>query len=164
MAKKKQKSVVGLVVVAALIGAAIGAAVFNSSAGDPPPMPPVVDKGDQYDDSWGRLERPAASAAVTHILISWEGTGVATKEPGRTKEQARELVEGIWRRYRDNQDEGYWKELQVTYNEDTGPVHKVYRVPEDSLVEPFKQGALTTLPTYARIIESQFGYHLIRRE
>lgn len=169
--KKKQKSVAGLIIVAALIGAAIGVAVLNSSADDPPPMPPVIDKGDGYDDDWGKLDRPVSEATVKHILIAWKGKNarVTPKDPNRTQQQAKELVESLWQRYKTDPTDENWRALQAEYNEDSQP-HNDYVCKKDAQLDPpFNEVGRTTKVNHARITNfdgdgGAFGYHLIRRE
>jgi uncharacterized protein YpuA (DUF1002 family) len=87
------------------------------------------------------------------------------KNPQRTKEEARKLVEEVWRKYKDDQTDENWRALQTQHNEDSSvDAYKVYDTAIDSLVDPFKNCAKATKPNFARICESQFGYHLIRRE
>lgn len=168
--KKKQKSVIGLVVVAALLGAALGVSIFNAS-GEAPPTPPLVDKGDGYDDDWGKLDRPVAKATVKHILISWKGKNarVTPKDPNRTQEQAKALVEELWQRYKTDPTDENWKALQAEYNEDSAP-HNDYVCEEGaSLDQAFNEVGRTTRLNHARITNfdsggGSFGYHLIRRE
>jgi hypothetical protein len=164
---KKKKSFIGLIVIAALIGAAIGVAVFNY-ADEPIPTPAIVDLGDEYDDSWGRLDRPQSPATVTHILISWQGKSgrVVPKDPRRTEQQARELVVDLWNRYKADPTTENWRKLQAEYNEDSAP-HNEYtcELPNPGLDEDFNNIGLTTRVNHARVAwDSAFGFHLIRRE
>lgn len=114
-----------------------------------------------YDDSIGRLGKPATTWKVTHILVSWSGTQVPTKQP-RSKEEARKLIDELWRRYLANPTNDHWRQLQAQHNEDGAP-HNVYDSTQ-SLVDAFVVGGSTTKTGFARIVESEFGYHLIRRE
>jgi hypothetical protein len=159
--KKKQTSLIGLIIVVALLGGGIALAMSHS----PGEGGTVTAKPTEYDDSWGKLETPSASAEVTHILLSWAGKNamVKPKDPARTQEQAKALVEKLWLDYLNDPTDENWRALQAKHNEDTEP-HKVYNVPEDPLVQPFKDCALSTKVNHARYIESEFGYHLIRRQ
>jgi hypothetical protein len=114
-----------------------------------------------YDDSLGKLETPDATWKVTHILVSWDGLGVPTKKP-RKKDEARKLIDEIWAKYSEDPTVAHWKALQVQYNEDN-QAHTVYDNSQP-LIEPFKTTAKSTKVGFARIVESQFGFHLIRRE
>ncbi len=158
--KKKQTSLIGLIIVVALLGGGIALAMSHS-----PGEGGVVPKAPEgYDDSWGKLDSPVSKATVTHVLVSWKGAGVNTiKDPERSKEGARELIEEIWAKFRADPTESNWKELQVKYNEDSGPVHNKYEIP-GNLVQPFQDTGKSTEVGKARICESNYGYHLIRRE
>jgi hypothetical protein len=116
-----------------------------------------------YDDTLGKLDAPEAAWKVTHILVSWTGAfqGLDPKQP-RTKEEARRLVDDIWAKYSADPTDDNWRAMQLQYNEDSAP-HNVYDS-KMNLIEPFKQVSRTTKKGFARIVESQFGFHLIRRE
>lgn len=165
--KKKDINYVALIVVAAILGAALGAIVFNKPEGTPTTLPANVSYDDPYDDSWGKAERPAGEATVTHILISWKGKNPrsAPKDPNRTQEQAKKLVEELWNRYKFDPTDANWKKLQAEYNEDSAP-HNEYTCKTfgSNLDEAFNRCGLETKVGKARYIESSFGYHLIRRE
>lgn len=159
--KKKQPSLVMAVIFGLVFGGIIAVAVWNTY--DPPKPGPKKPHYEEYDDSYGKLETPVASAKVTHILISWDGQGVKMKVDKRTREQAKQLAEKIWMQYVN--DGADWKSLQAQYNEDSGGPSAVYDVtPTASLVQPFKDCSLSTEVGKARIVESKFGYHIIRRE
>ncbi|MCC6464279.1 MAG: peptidylprolyl isomerase [Planctomycetes bacterium] len=145
---------------AALIGVLIGVWVYNPF--EPAPPIPTIEFTDPYDDSWGRLSEPNSRATVTHILIAWDGTNVNTQKAPRSKEEARKLVEQVWHQYKANPTEANWKNLQRVNNEDSAP-HTSYDIP-GSLVQPFQDTGKSTKVGHARICESQFGFHLIRRE
>lgn len=165
MARPKQSKtagVIGVVLLAIIGGVYLGVSVFNEPEGTPSPPPPKVDLNDKYDDAWGKLATADANWQVTHILVSWEGAGVKTKKP-RDKAAARKLIDEIWAKYRVNPTADNWKALQVEFNEDTGQVHNVYKS-SDSLVEPFKETSKLTKVGFARVAESNYGFHLIRRE
>ena len=66
--KDNRNTIIGAVLVAAIVGALIGAVIFHNP-GEPLPSPPKVEFGDEYDDSWGKLDKPVERAGVTHILI-----------------------------------------------------------------------------------------------
>ncbi len=162
MARKKQKSYAGIVIVLMILTAGIAMAVVNKT-GDPIPFeePPT-----EFDDDWGKLDTPVAKATITHTLISWAGKSpgrVTPKDPKRTEKQARELVEKLWLDYLNDPTDENWKSIQAEHNEDTQP-HNVYEVPDTGLVQPFNDCGLSTKVNHARITESDFGYHLIRRE
>jgi len=164
MAKRGKNSIsfFSTLIVAIAIGIIIGVVVYNPP-GDPVNVPEVTFDA-SYDDTWGKLDRPDARGTVTHILIAWDGTNVGGQREPRTKEQAREQIEQIWHKYRNQPTDENWRSLQAKHNEDGAP-HNEYEVhPGAQLVQPFIDIGLTTRAQHARIVESQFGWHLIRRE
>lgn len=159
--KRKSTPIIGLSLLAILGGIFLAAQMYHFYD-PPPPGPPKVDMNTAYDDTWGKLATPVSKFKVTHILVSWEGISGVTPKEKRTKEEARKLIEDIWARYKLEPSNDNWRKLQVQYNEDTG-AHNEYTEAQ-SLVQPFMDTAKTTAKDHARIVESQFGYHLIRRE
>jgi hypothetical protein len=93
--------------------------------------------------------------------VSWTGLQVPTKQ-ARTKEEARKLIDEIWSKYRANSSQANWAALQKLHNEDSLP-HSSYDSTQ-SLIPEFKATAGSTGIGSARIVESRFGFHLIRRE
>ncbi|MCA8917014.1 MAG: peptidylprolyl isomerase [Planctomycetes bacterium] len=174
MAKRKRSTrnnIVGVVIAAALIGSVIGAVIFYDP-GEPLPSPGDVKFTEKYDDDWGKLKAPISHVDVEQILISWKGANarVTPKDPERTKEEAWELVEQIWNRYKVNPTKENFADLQTQYNEDS-TVHNTYSMPDPrtgdpngGLVKAFADCSKTTEEGFARIVESEFGYHLIRRK
>lgn len=160
--KRKQQSVAGALIVAIVAGVVIGLVLFNPLA-DPPPSQAKVEIVGDYDDSWGKLPTPVARATVTHILISWDGAGVTTKQP-RNKDAARKLVDQLWLQFRNNPTESNWVKMQAQFNEDGQPHSKYEVFTGAQLVQPFITCGQTTDINHARIVESNYGYHLIRRE
>lgn len=169
MAKKRNTrgTLIGTIIFAAILGSVIGAIIFHDP-GEPLPGPDSVKFTDKYDDEWGKLAAPVSHVTVTHILVSWKGASprVTPKDPERTKEQAWELVEQLWNRYKTEPTKENWTALQARYNEDSKP-HERYGVPDPTgqpLAKPFTDCAKSTNVNFARIVETEFGYHLIRRE
>lgn len=169
MAKKSKQniSLLGAVIVAALIGVAIAMVMFNDPGTALPP-PANVEFTEEYDDSWGKLPTPVSEAKVRHILISWKGKNdrVTLKDPERTEEQARELVDQLWARYKNEPTEANWNRLAEQHSEDSGPPSQVYtcKSRNSGLDEAFNSTGLSTKPGFARIASGSFGFHLIRRE
>ncbi|MCG3182468.1 MAG: hypothetical protein ICCCNLDF_00530 [Planctomycetes bacterium] len=173
MAKKRNTrgTLIGTIIFAAILGSVIGAIIFHDP-GEPLPGPDSVKFTDKYDDEWGKLAAPVSHVTVTHILVSWKGASprVTPKDPERTKEQAWELVEQLWNRYKTDPTKENWTALQAKYNEDSQP-HNSYSIPNPQnprdpnggMVKPFADCAKSTKEGFARIVESEFGYHLIRR-
>jgi hypothetical protein len=161
--KKNQTSIIGLIVVAILLGGGIALAMSHS----PGEGGTVAEKPTEYDDSWGKLETPVSEAKVTHILVSWAGKSDRTKpkDPRRTKEQAKELIERLWKEQLDDPSEEKWKQLQAEHNEDTAPHNEYTCKSEGAGLDPeFNKCGLSTKVGSARYVESSFGYHLIRRK
>jgi hypothetical protein len=153
--ENRKVSIVGAVVVAALLGLVIGAVMFNSP-GTPLPPPANVEFTGEYDDSWGRLASPVPRCGVSHILVKIDET--------RTEAEAKKLIEQIWHQYKNNNgDKKKWRELQEKYNEDTADKFKIYPIPGNWMPE-FIQTGKTTEVGFARIAKTSYGYHLIRRE
>jgi len=165
VAKRKSKqnvSMLGAVIVAALIGIALAMVMFNDS-GTPLPPPPEVEFNEEYDDTWGKLPTAAERGTVSQILVSWTGANPeVTPKEERTEEEARKLIDEIWARYKNEPSEANWKTLQAKHNEDASP-HQMYPFP-GRYVPQFSETAQTTKVGFARICKSDFGFHLIRRE
>ncbi|MCC6575350.1 MAG: peptidylprolyl isomerase [Planctomycetes bacterium] len=179
MAQKKSSvgSFVFGLLIAALIGVGLGLLIVNPGYKAPANFaPPEKDKGDapapsSYDDNYGKLATPVASAKVTHILVK---VGATSKPAGkkRTEAEAKKLVEDIWKQYADAPEKDkdkVWKDLQVKYNEDNGDHNEYDVTPNAQLVQGFKDIGLTTEVKKARIapydkVKSHYGFHLIRRE
>ena len=151
--KARKPSYLGAVLTAAVLGLIIGSVIYYQS-GEPLPPPAEVEFTSEYDDSWGRLDKPVVRCGVTHILV---------KSEGRTDEEAKKEIERIWHLYRTNPTQPNWRELQVKYNEDKADIHAVFPIP-GNLVPEFQEVGKSTKVGFARIAKSQFGYHLIRRE
>jgi hypothetical protein len=161
---RKQQSMTGALILAVIAGVVIGVVLYNP-LDTPPPGPAKVEIVGEYDDSWGRLKTKVAKATVTHILVSWTGANPRSqpKEP-RSKDEARKLIDQLWLQFRNNPTEGNWRKMQAQFNEDSQP-HTPYEVDRNaSLVQPFKDCSMSTEINHARVVESEFGFHLIRRE
>lgn len=172
MAQRKANSnlmSLGAVIGAVILGIVIAVAVYNPLEA-PPPGPVKFDPNTPYDDEWGKLSTPDEQADVTHILVGWTGANPSSqpKEP-RTKEEARRLIEKIWGLYRTTPTVENWKLLQTRHNEDNragpGSEHNKYTCKRGDGLDPkFSECGKTTKSKHARIVESSFGFHLIRRE
>ena len=97
---------------------------------------------------------------VTHILISFTGTGVPTKQP-RTRLEARKLAQTVLEQAQGASD---WKAMQLQYNEDGAP-HTEYPVEKNDTRwdKNFSSGALSLKVGEVGLFETQFGYHIIKR-
>lgn len=156
MAKKSKQniSMLGAVIVAAMIGIAIAMVMFNDPGTALPP-PANVEFDEDYDDSWGKLATPVARCGVSHILVKTDDS--------RTEEEAKKLIDQIWAKYKNEPSKDNWMSLQKQHNEDTADVHKIYPIPGNWMPE-FMETGKTTKVGFARICKTSYGYHLIRRE
>lgn len=111
------------------------------------------------------------TAEVKHILISWdEKAGVYERRGGqderateRTRLDANALVADLLQRTRDGVD---FDGLMAEFSEDEGSaeVGRPYPVTPDSrLVQPFKDLSLRLELNEAGVVETMFGYHIIKR-
>lgn len=152
----KKVSVVGAILVAAIIGLIIGAVIYYEP-GTPLPSPDDVEFKGDYDDTWGKLERPEQRVTVSQVLVMVNDT--------RDDAAAKKLIDQIWHKYRNDPTEKNWKDLQTTYNEDTADKHKKYPIPApQEYVPEFTAVGKTTKAGFARIAKTSYGYHLIRRD
>ena len=169
MAKRRSNRKAGIIISilgAAMLGLVIGIMLYNDP-GTPLPAPAEVEFNKPYDDEWGKLKTPVSHVSVEQILVTWKDANprVTPKDPERTKEEAYKLIVQLWNRYKNQPDRDNFKRMQTGYNEDS-QVHNVYGVPNPqggSYVKPFTDCAKSTDEGFARIVESEFGYHLIRR-
>lgn len=107
----------------------------------------------------------AFSGKVRHVLISWKGRapGLQLKDAERTKAQARALADDVLKRAQAGED---FESLQRQYNEDDsgGNATRVYDVsPEVGFVKPFLRLSKELKVGEAGLVESSFGYHIIKR-
>ena len=154
---------IGLVVFAAVVGLVV---LLTSSPPAAPKQAPEEGNLDRYDDSIGRMANPVSYAEFSHVQIGWEGlAGVNIKQPGRTKAEAHELVVEIWRRYLKDRTESNWRTLQAQYNDDSADLHFRYQTEGGPPIGAVMQQCVkTTSIGYARIVETPYGFHLMRRE
>jgi hypothetical protein len=91
---------------------------------------------------------------------------VTLKDPERTELQARELIDQLWARYRNEPTLENWNALAAEHSEDSGAPSQVYtcKSRNSGLDEAFNTTGLSTKPGFARIASGSFGFHLIRRE
>jgi hypothetical protein len=160
-------AIIGLVLLAIVGGVYIGTSIYNEQQGTPMPAPPKVDLNDAYDDNWGKLTSADAQAVVTHILVGWTGANPrSTPKQPRSKEEARKLIDQIWAKFRVNPTDDNWKALQKQYNEDDQvDVHNKYTCKANDGLDPaFSACGKSTKPGHARVTETAFGFHLIKRE
>ncbi len=129
---------------------AVGAAVASPSAAAPemPRVPATT------------TDRMAAS----HVLVSYAGAVNALPGVTRTKEEARARAEEVRTRIAAGED---FAEVAKAYSDDsTGPRGgSLGGFMKGTMVEPFEK-AVAALPVgqVSEVVESPFGYHVIRRD
>lgn len=109
--------------------------------------------------SMGR--KAGAKAKASHILISYEGTPIKTKEI-RNKEQAKLKAEELLAKIKANKDE--FLMLAFTESEDEGSAQKGgdlgFFGPND-MVKPFNDYVFNNPVGSIGLVESEFGFHII---
>jgi peptidyl-prolyl cis-trans isomerase D len=109
--------------------------------------------------SMGR--KAGAKAKASHILISYEGTPIKTKEI-RNKEQAKVKAEELFAKIKANKEE--FLMLAFTESEDEGSAQKGgdlgFFGPND-MVKPFNDYVFNNPVGSIGLVESEFGFHII---
>lgn len=163
--RRRRKSVAGLIIAIALLGFVLVVAA-RYSGGAPEPIEVV----EGYDDNWGKLDAPASEAVATDILLTWRESAAeeAQIHRDRTREQAREIAEELWEKYRADRTDANWLQLLEQHSDRSRFPDAKRRYPpanvRQRMPEEFYQVARTTRVGFARIAESEQGVHLIRRE
>jgi PPIC-type PPIASE domain len=110
------------------------------------------------------LREPIANTAqVKHILIGWKGTDPDPRADKRTKAEAEGVVKGILAQIKAGAD---FDALMKQYSEDPGSAAtaKAYTVsPDAQLVIEFKQLGLRLQLNEVGVVESDYGFHIIKR-
>jgi hypothetical protein len=108
-------------------------------------------------------------AEVKHVLIGWSELAIAyhgTQDPrgaARTKAQADALAFDILKKMRAGEDVD---SLMKQYSEDPGSAqtgHSYPVTPSAMLVPPFKALSLRLNPGESGIVQTNFGWHVIKR-
>lgn len=111
------------------------------------------------------------TAEVKHILISWDEKASVYERRGgqdergaeRSRLDANAVVAELLQRTADGED---FDQLMAEFSEDEGSaeVGRPYPVTPDSrLVQPFKDLSLRLELNEAGVVETMFGYHIIKR-
>lgn len=105
--------------------------------------------------------KAGAKAKASHILISYEGTPIKTKEI-RNKEQAKAKAEELLAKIKANKEE--FLMLAFTESEDQGSAQKGgdlgFFGPND-MVKPFNDYVFNNPVGSIGLVESEFGFHII---
>lgn len=142
-----------------------GPTINNKIGGDdlPPPTSPVVSR-----DILAR-EPVANTAQVKHILIGWKDLGetyggrLDPRAAGRDKAAAEAEVKAVLEQLRGGAD---FDALMKSHSEDPGSAStaRAYAVrPDAQLVIEFRQLALRLKVSEIGVVESDFGFHIIKR-
>lgn len=117
--------------------------------------------GEYYALSKSMGRKAGAKVKASHILISFEGTPVKTKEI-RNKEQAKLKAEGLLAKIKANKEE--FLMLAFTESEDQGSAQKGgdlgFFGPND-MVKPFNDYVFNNPIGSIGLVESEFGFHII---
>lgn len=108
-------------------------------------------------------EPVANTAGIKHILIGWKGTDPDPRADKRTKAEAEGVVKGILAQIKGGAD---FDALMKQYSEDPGSASsaKAYTVsPDASLVIEFKQLGLRLQLNEVGVVESDYGFHIMKR-
>jgi len=108
-------------------------------------------------------EPVANSAQVKHILISWQEIGNDPRAKERTKAQAEALVRSLMTQIKAGAD---FDLLMKQHSEDPGSASsaRAYPVsPDAQLVIEFKQLALRLNVNEVGVVQSDFGFHVMKR-
>jgi protein-export membrane protein SecD len=122
----------------------------------------VIDMPEAYVVAKVEETKPAdAEILANHILIQWKD---ATNAPGttiRTKEEAKQMIEGIKQEVKPEN----FVELAKKYSEEPGAKETggdLGWFGKDAMVEPFEKAAFALAKgQISDVVETQFGYHLI---
>ena len=162
-------------VATAALAAAVLAGGCGGKAGSAPaaPIPPPTQAAPAgssviSEDILAR-EPLANTAAVKHILISWKDLGDAfggrlhPSAANRSKSEAEDLVRSLVKQLQDGAD---FDTLMKTSSEDTGSAasgHTFTVTPDAQLVIEFRQLSLRLKPGELGVVQSDFGFHIIKR-
>ena len=108
-------------------------------------------------------EPVANQSQIKHILIGWKGTNPDPRSDKRTKAEAEGVVKGILAQIKGGAD---FDALMKQYSEDPGSAAtgKAYTVsPDASLVIEFKQLGLRLQLNEVGVVESDYGFHVMKR-
>ncbi|MEE8585903.1 MAG: peptidylprolyl isomerase [Acidobacteriota bacterium] len=109
------------------------------------------------------------TAQVQHVLVGWSdlapnyGSGIDARAAGRSRQEADQLARLILKRARSGDD---FRALMKEFSEDPGSAQdgRLYSVnPKAGLVQGFKDLGLRLEVGEAGVVETQFGWHIIKR-
>ncbi len=103
------------------------------------------------------------TAQIKHILIGWKGTDQDPRADKRSKAEAEGVVKGLMAQIKGGAD---FDALMKQYSEDPGSASlaKAYTVsPDASLVIEFKQLGLRLQLNEVGVVESEYGFHIMKR-
>ncbi|MCF6228450.1 MAG: hypothetical protein L3J82_07310 [Planctomycetes bacterium] len=149
---------------------AIGLIIAMAMAGGPAHIAtdPVLELKytSKVDDDWGKLPSKVSKSDFRQIVIGWKGVPkTKLKDKNRNKELAREMIEQAWHFYRNDPTAERFIHLQIGLNEDFQGNEKLYLAYSNApLEDAVIKAAQSTKKGFARIVESKYGFHLIRRE
>ena len=154
---------IALLLFASCSGAKGGPSMNNSmnSGNDPTPQSSDVISSDIL-----AREPLANSAMVKHILIGWNDGGDGPKDERakkRSKKEAEELVKSLMTQLKGGAD---FDAMMKQYSEDPGSAMsgRVYKVsPQAELVSEFKQLGMRLRPNEIGVVQSDYGFHIIKR-
>lgn len=111
-----------------------------------------------------RMENRKAGAKVraSHILISWDGAGPQTKQP-RTKEEAKAKADELFAQIQ--KDANQFLMLAFQHSEDQGSAQRggdLDFFEQGAMVKPFEDFCFNNPINKVGIVETQFGYHIIK--
>jgi peptidyl-prolyl cis-trans isomerase D len=125
---------------------------------------PVPQSSDVISADILSREPVANNAQVKHILIGWKGMdGSDDRAKNRTKEQAEALVKSLMTQIKAGAD---FDMLMKQHSEDPGSARNAnaYPVsPDAQLVIEFKQLSLRLNVNEVGVVQSDYGFHLIKR-
>ena len=103
------------------------------------------------------------NAKIKHILIGWKGTNQDPRADKRSKAEAEGVVKGILAQLKGGAE---FDAMMKQYSEDpgSGQTAKAYDVaPDAQLVIEFKQLGLRLQLNEIGVVESDYGFHIMKR-
>ena len=140
-------------------------AASASSAAPSPSAPSAAPVADTPPPSpSGPPAPPPTSVIVQHILVSYRGVKRAKLGITRSKAEARALAERVLARARQGDD---FSDLVKQYSDDPAALERMGstgRIKRDAMVKPFSDAAFALqVGEISGLVETEFGYHIIKR-
>ena len=104
---------------------------------------------------------PPGTVRASHILVAYQGSGV--QGVTRTKEEAQNLAQDLLARVKAGEK---FEELAANYSDCPSSEQggDLGFFPRDRMVKPFEDAAFVLTPgAVSGVVETQFGYHIIKR-